>query len=69
MGMVDTDTADTDGGALHFIIRPAGADGMVVRDLMAFTETIFTFIIIYMSITPIMFIETGAVFPARAITV
>jgi len=67
MGMVDMDMVDTDGGVLHFIIPPAGVDGMVVQGLMAFTETIFMCIITYMLTTPIMFTETGVAYPARVI--
>jgi hypothetical protein len=68
MDMADTDMAGADGGALHFIIRPAGVDGMVVQGLMAFTEVIFTYIIMYTLTTPTMFTETGVVCPARVIT-
>ena len=67
MGMVAMDMVDTDGGVLHFIIRPAGVDGMVVQGLTAFTETIFMCIITFMLTTPIMFTETGVVYPARVI--
>ncbi len=68
MDMADTDTVDVDGGVLLSIIRPAGVDGMAVQGLMAFTETIFMCTITYMLTTPIMFTETGVVYPARVIT-
>jgi hypothetical protein len=67
MDMADTDMVDVDGGARLSITRLAGEDGMAVQGLMAFTEIIFMFIITYMLITPIMFTETGVVFPARLI--
>ena len=63
----DGDMADADGGGLHFIILHAGADGMVVQDLMGFTVIISMFTITYMLITPTMFIETGAVYQAKII--
>jgi hypothetical protein len=64
--MADGDMADADGGVLHFITLPAGADGMVVQDLMDFTVIIFMFTITFMSTTPTMCIGTGVEFPARA---
>jgi hypothetical protein len=67
MAMADTVMVDTDGGALPSITRLAGEDGMEVQDLMAFTEIIFMFTTTYMLTTPIMFTETGVVYPARVI--
>lgn len=67
MDMADTDTVGADGGARPFITRLVGEDGMEVPDLMVFTEIIFTYITTYMSTTPIMFTETGVVYPVRLI--
>jgi hypothetical protein len=67
MDLADTDMVDTDGGGLHSIIRPAGVDGVVVHGLMVFMEIIFMYIITYMLTTPIMFIETGVVYPVGVI--
>jgi hypothetical protein len=50
MVIADTDTVTevADGGALHFIILPAGADGMEVQGLMVFTEITSMCIITFM---------------------
>lgn len=65
--MADGDMADTDGGVHHFIIRPAGVDGMVVQGPTVFMVTIFMFTITYMLIMPIMCTGTEAEYPVRVI--
>jgi hypothetical protein len=65
--MADGDMAVADGGDLHFIILPAGVDGMVVQDPMGFMVIIFMFTITYMLITRTTFTGTGVECPARAI--